>query len=409
MSKLRGSIGNLLASTETNLNYTDILIQADEAVRVFSPRGWQDMAIEVEYDEIIALALELTRAKDKEGLFTLLANKGASNIGCHIYNTRVRVDISLMTSTHHKTQKLHENTIVIQEPKIEMVIRRHRDIIPLKDLMLPAQFMHHLKQRSGLILLTGQTASGKTSTCASALDYMNETWPAHIITIQDPIEHSHKNNLAVFSDKEVGRDTPSFSVATRDALRQRPDVIFISELRDQESCKKALYAAQSALVITTTHAPNLEEGIERILNFFPNEELATYRALKSALRCIISQSLIPHKSENRFVMFHEYVNGGNPIVQDCLAAGKGLESIRTALTMAVEIDIKGSTSADEATKRKHANLVGMNAALARAVVNGDIDVEDAKRGASDPITFGTVHSSLLGIKSNEEAQRKMRG
>lgn len=397
------NISNLLASTD--MVYTDILIQAQENLRVFSPSGWSDMGMPPLEREMVEFAKNLTKTSTDEDLYNLLREKGACNVGCMIGSKRVRVDVSLVSNPFRANSMTDPSHIDLQESVLELVVRRHREIIPIQKLKLPPKFLEYLNARSGLILLTGQTASGKTSTAASALDYINSNMSAHIITIEDPIEYIHRNDRSVFSPKEVGRDSPDIATATYDSLRQRPDVIFISELRNADAAKEALYASQSALVIATTHAPTLEEGLERILNFFPNEELAIYRALRSSLRCVIAQTLLPLRQNNQFMMFFEYIQGSNKTVQTVLSEGTGLERIREALNeQALKLVKAGEprqmtgnpmdmpSTADD---QRLTGLVPMNLELAKAVESGLVNLADAQRATPSSDNFAMVHGQLL--------------
>ncbi|MEA5011718.1 MAG: PilT/PilU family type 4a pilus ATPase [Angelakisella sp.] len=150
----------------------------------------------------------------------------------------------------------------------------------------------------GLVLVTGPTGTGKTTTIASMLDWINHNRACHVITIEDPIEYHHKHDLSMIHQRETGRDTQSFNTALRAALRQDPDIIFIGEMRDLESISIALTAAETGhLVFSTLHTIGAAKAIDRIIDVFPQYQQAQIRTqLSMVLRGTISQQLVPHKS-----------------------------------------------------------------------------------------------------------------
>lgn len=158
-----------------------------------------------------------------------------------------------------------------QRGSAAIVARYVRHEIPtIKDLGLPFILNELVMMKQGLILVTGPTGSGKTTTLAAMIDYRNANAAGHIITIEDPIEFIHRHKKSIISQREVGIDTKSFSEALRNAVRQAPDVILIGELRDVESVEAAIHFAETGhLVLGTLHSNTTEQAIERILNFFP--------------------------------------------------------------------------------------------------------------------------------------------
>lgn len=170
------------------------------------------------------------------------------------------------------------------------------DIPPLKSLGLPnALIQSWISRRSGLILVTGTTGSGKSTTLAAALDELNHSRHNHIITLEDPIEYFFRNDRSLFSQRELNTDTDQFASALRAALRQNPDVIMIGEIRDEETAELALRAAETGhLVISTLHSSGVVESIERLCNLFPEATGNTSRLLLSRqLIGVITQNLLP--------------------------------------------------------------------------------------------------------------------
>lgn len=169
------------------------------------------------------------------------------------------------------------------------------EIPSLDDFNHPAIFKELVKREKGLILVTGPTGSGKSTTLASMLNEINMNERRHIITIEDPVEFVHKNNRSLFSQRDVGNDTKSFAAALKYSLRQDPDVILIGEMRDAETIGAALTAAETGhLVFGTLHTNSAPSTINRIIDVFTGEEQAQIRAqLSSSLIAVVSQSLIP--------------------------------------------------------------------------------------------------------------------
>ncbi len=177
-----------------------------------------------------------------------------------------------------------------------LVIRRIVSIIPdFASLKLPDLLGDLALEKRGLVLITGITGSGKSTTLASMVDFRNQGTEGHIITIEDPIEYYHEHKKSVVSQREVGVDTESFAIAMKNSLRQRPDVILVGEIRDREVMDQALTIAETGhLCLATIHTNNAYQAIERIVNFFPEEMTQQVRLnLAMNLKAIISQRLIP--------------------------------------------------------------------------------------------------------------------
>ncbi len=177
-----------------------------------------------------------------------------------------------------------------------LVIRRIISKIPtLEELRLPPVLATMAMEPRGLVLVTGMTGSGKSTTLASMLNYRNERTEGHILTIEDPIEYYHEHKKSVVTQREVGVDTESYFVALKNALRQRPDVILIGEIRDREVMEQALTIAETGhLCLATLHTNNAYQAIERIVNFFPEEfHNQTRLNLSMNLKSIVSQRLLP--------------------------------------------------------------------------------------------------------------------
>lgn len=180
------------------------------------------------------------------------------------------------------------------------------EIKPMEELGLIPKVKDLCKLSMGLVLVTGPTGSGKTTTLASMIDYINANFPHHIITIEDPIEYIYQHKKSVIAQREVGTDTDSFALALKYALREDPDVILVGEMRDLETIRAALTAAETGhLVFGTLHTNTAVQTINRIINVFPEEEQDQVRTeLSFVLQGVISQRLLPKIGGGR-VLIHE--------------------------------------------------------------------------------------------------------
>jgi twitching motility protein PilT len=184
------------------------------------------------------------------------------------------------------------------------------EVLSLEEIGAPDIFRDIAKNPRGLVLVTGPTGSGKSTTLAAMIDYINNNNHDHILTIEDPIEFVHQNKQSLISQREVHRDTHSFNNALRSALREDPDVILVGELRDLETIRLALTAAETGhLVFGTLHTTSAPKTIDRIVDVFPGEEKAMVRSMLSeSLRAVISQTLCKKTGGGR-VAAHEIMIG----------------------------------------------------------------------------------------------------
>ncbi len=183
-------------------------------------------------------------------------------------------------------------------------------ILSLDDLGCPDSFRDISDNPRGLVLVTGPTGSGKSTTLAAMVDYINSNKYHHILTIEDPIEFVHDNKMCLINQREVHRDTLSFSAALRSALREDPDVILVGEMRDLETIRLAMTAAETGhLVFGTLHTTSAPKTIDRIIDVFPAEEKSMVRSMLSeSLRAVISQTLVKKVGGGR-VAAHEIMIG----------------------------------------------------------------------------------------------------
>jgi twitching motility protein PilU len=218
-----------------------------------------------------------------------------------------------------------------QRGTIGMVFRRIVSDIPnIDSLGLPPVLKNLSLERRGLILVTGATGSGKSTTLAAMIDFRNANTTGHILTIEDPIEFVHRDRRCIISQREVGLDVPNFEFGLKAGLRQAPDVLLIGEMRDLETASAALQFAETGhLVLGTLHSTNASQTIERLLQFFPHErhdEVCSLLALN--LRGIISQRLVPKVGGGRAPAIEVLL--GTPRVRELLKKA-AIEEMKTAM------------------------------------------------------------------------------
>ncbi|MCP5361679.1 MAG: PilT/PilU family type 4a pilus ATPase [Hyphomicrobiales bacterium] len=218
-----------------------------------------------------------------------------------------------------------------QMHKIGMVVRQIKSRIPSPDMLgLSPIYTETVMQRRGLVLLVGPTGSGKSTSMAAMLEYRNQYGSGHIVTIEDPIEYVFHHRNCIFTQREVGIDTLSYNVALKNVLRQSCDVVAIGEIRDRDTLESAmLFCETGHLVLATLHASNTIQAIERMLNFFSEEQhrhlLAT---LSQALRVIISQRLVETLNGSRVLASEILINQG--LISEFIEQGK-IKQIRDVI------------------------------------------------------------------------------
>ena len=196
-------------------------------------------------------------------------------------------------------------------------------VLTLEELNAPKIFKEISDQPRGIVLVTGPTGSGKSTTLAAMVDYVNETQFGHILTVEDPIEFVHQSKKCVINQREVGPHTQSFSNALRSALREDPDVILVGEMRDLETIRLALTAAETGhLVFGTLHTSSAAKTIDRIVDVFPAAEKEMVRSMLSeSIRAVIAQTLLKTKDGNARVAAHEIMIG-TPAIRNLIRENK---------------------------------------------------------------------------------------
>lgn len=256
-----------------------------------------------------------------------------------------------------------------QRGTIALAMRRVRtSAATIQELLLPDVVRRLSEEHRGLVLVTGPTGSGKTTTLAAMIDHINHTRACHIVTIEDPVEYLHRDNLAAIEQREIGFDTESFSSAMRVVLRQDPDVIFIGEMRDPETVYAALTAAETGhLVLSTLHTTTATESVNRIVDFFPPHQQGQIRvSLAAALKGTICQRLVPRLDGSGRVPAAEVmvVNGR---IQQAI-----LDPLHTSDIEQIIID------------GEYYGMQTFDQSLAHYLQNGVIDLREAMNTATNP-------------------------
>jgi len=205
-------------------------------------------------------------------------------------------------------------------------------VLTIEQLWLPPVLKKIAAEERGLILVTGTTGSGKTTTLAAMIDEINETRTSHVMTVEDPIEYLHRDKKSIVSQREIGVDTSSFAQALRSALRQDPDVILVGEMRDYETIETALLAAETGhLVLSTLHTLDATETINRIISVFaPHHQQQIRIQLSGVLKAVISQRLIP-KADGIGRAAAVEVMVSTAFIRDCILDKDKTQNIREAI------------------------------------------------------------------------------
>lgn len=261
-----------------------------------------------------------------------------------------------------------------QQGSLSAAIRLLAERIPeLEELQLPPAVSNFENYRTGIVLVTGETGSGKSTTLASVLNRINHTRQAHIITLEDPIEYVYTPDKCVINQRQIGADTRSYADGLRSILREDPDVILIGEMRDLNTIETALTAAETGhLVFATLHTNSAADAIDRIVNVFPEGQQKQIRLqLSTTLRAVLSQQLLPRKSGKGRVAACE-VMIVNSAIRNLIREGK-TPQMESFMAMNAQ---NGS--------------ILMDAALQRLVRDGSVSQQTALSYARDPENFGKL-------------------
>jgi twitching motility protein PilU len=273
-----------------------------------------------------------------------------------------------------------------QRNSISMVIRNIKTDIPDWELLgLPSILTEVIMEKRGLILFVGATGSGKSTSLASLIDYRNSNSAGHIITIEDPVEFVHSHKKSIVNQREVGLDTDSYEDALKNTLRQAPDVILIGEIRDRDTMEHALEFAETGhLAISTLHANNANQALDRIINFFPEDRRnQLLMDLSLNLRAFVSQRLIRTNDGKRAAAVEILL--GTPLVQDMIRRGD-VHEIKEVMA-----------------KSENIGMQTFDSALYRLVKEGRVALDEALKNADSPNNL-RLKLNLDGEAPAEEKQ-----
>lgn len=278
-----------------------------------------------------------------------------------------QLDLSYALSTDDRFRiNLH-----YQKGSLAAAVRAVPKTVPSRQgLNLPEVIEELTKLKNGLIIVTGPTGSGKTTTQACMVELINQNRAAHIITIEDPIEYVIENKKSIIEQREVGSDATDFASALRAALREDPDVILIGEMRDLETIATAMTAAETGhLIISTLHTANAVNAIDRIIDVFPEHQQNQIRSqLSLTLQAVISQQLIPRQDKKGLMVAVEVL--------------KGVAGVRNVIRKAQTHQIPSLMEVG-----KKYGMQTMDEALLKLYKDGIINLEDALARATDPEAF----------------------
>jgi twitching motility protein PilT len=345
-SVTRDLLHEILALVNGGQTISDIHLEQDAPVMIKTPRGWQQVGHEPVTLEDMHPVLKgidedwedkiVEKAIDRPFVLT------ECRLRCNVY----RVQCGEKVAISIRRLPLHP--------------------IPLEKTGLPPYIKTMLEATKGIILVTGPTGSGKTTTIASMLDYLNATRSSHIITIEEPIEYQLQRKQSIVSQKEVPMDTASFSTGLREALRQKPDILMVGEIRDFDTADTVLHAGESGhLVMATMHTNSAVNAITKLLAFFSAEQRNQRAAtLANSLIGVIYQSLLPTENGDDFVLASEMIFNNNQQVSSYI-----VDPTKTHLV-------------GDYMKRKEDNMSrSLNEVLAQLVAKKLVNQKDAMRAA----------------------------
>lgn len=284
----------------------------------------------------------------------------------HRTELRQRKEIDLSFGWTVQRARFRAN-VFFQQGQVAMALRVIPSKIPsFEDLGLPQVLAEFCALPQGMVLVTGPTGSGKSTTLAAMIDRINETRPCHILTIEDPVEYVHDHKLALVNQRQVGVDTDSFDRALRAALREDPDVILVGEMRDTETIQFALTAAETGhLVFATMHTNDASQAVDRVIDVFPVERQAQIRVqLAACLNGVVSQRLVPRIGGGMVAAHEVLING--PAIRNVIREGK-THQLRSLIQQGAR-----------------EGMATLEKALSELVASRTVSYEDATARASQP-------------------------
>ncbi|HEX9172668.1 MAG TPA: ATPase, T2SS/T4P/T4SS family [Telluria sp.] len=346
-------VEQILHLLNSRLVFSDIIIHQNSPLMLRQPKG------------LVAVTDSPITKEELEEFFEVIEPNWAERIADRAFDRSIDLH----------TARIRANCFTFQGKKrLGCVIRRFpKEPIALADLGLSRDEQEFARLTSGLVLIIGDTCQGKSTTIASMLDEINKNRSGHIITIEDPVETLIPQRKCIVTQREVGidGDVESYYLGALDALRERPDVIVIGEIRDAQTAQEALALAESGpLVLASLHARSTELGLQKMIRLLGNSE-AQSQALAHALRGVLCQALLPSAEGNRYHLATECLTPG-PAVLRMLEAGD-IGAIRTHM----------NTAGD-------AGCHTMNASLEKLLAAHKVSVEDARAATTDRVGFAEM-------------------
>ncbi|HEX7000889.1 MAG TPA: type IV pilus twitching motility protein PilT [Trueperaceae bacterium] len=257
----------------------------------------------------------LTPTMTRRLMYALMDEKKQRN-----FEEKKDLDFSFSLSGHGRFRV----NVFVQRGSVGGVMRTiSEEVLSFAELGLPDEVADVARLPRGLVLVTGPTGSGKSTTLATMIDLVNTEYPKHIVTIEDPIEFFHRHKQSIINQREVGEDTQNFNNALRSVLRQAPDVILVGEMRDHETIGAAVTAAETGhLVMATLHTNSASEAIDRIIDVFPDAQQEQVRVqLANNLQAILTQQLVPRMNGEGRVLAYEFLLA-TPAIRNQIREGK---------------------------------------------------------------------------------------
>jgi len=349
----------LMKMVESNVNISDLILTVDKPFQVEASGLLIGVELEPHFEKLTPFQTEtfaLNLINQDQRLLEMLIKEGSCDLSYELPGVaRFRVNIF--------SQRGHYS----------IVLRKLETQIPTcAELSLPDAYYRVASEKNGIVLVTGATGSGKTTSLAAVIDEINEKNSLHIITLEDPIEYAHAQKKATINQRELGKDFDTFANGLRAALRQAPKVILVGEMRDRESIEIALNAAETGhLVLSTLHTIDAGQTINRILGMFPVDEENQIRTrLADSLRWIICQRLLPKVGGGRIAAFEAL--GTNLRVKDVILHGES----------------EGKTFSDIIQQGKAFSMVTFDDCIVDLYEEGSITEETARAYASNRANVG---------------------
>lgn len=336
--------------------YLEIMVQKQASDLYFTTGAPVNMKIE-------GVTSAIGQTAFPPGQVKILAYSILSDAQIQMFEDELEID---MAYTANNVGRFRVN-LFMQRGEVSMVVRYIKWEIPsLDELKLPKILGRLAMEKRGLIIVCGSSGSGKSTTLASMLDYRNDNMTGHILTLEDPIEFIFQHRKSIVNQREIGLDTKSYENGLRHAVREAPDAILIGEVRDKETMKHAIsYADTGHLCLTTLHATNAEQALQRIVNFFPEyarDQL--YMDLSLSLRAIVAQRLVVDVDGKLIPTFEILLN---------------TQSIRTSIREGEINSIK-----EQLSKEINSELLSFESDLIRLHKQGKISMEEAIANADLP-------------------------